>query len=539
MELKEMTLYGAVKSTAKTYPKNTALYYMGVNISYARLVEDIDAIAGWFASRGIKEGDVVTLCMPNIPQCVVCFYALSKLGAVAHMVHPLAPETQLSEYMDEVGSKMLVLPDIMAKKYPTHLAGEREVLLCSPAHYLGFVKRAIYGVSVRKETSGLNEYASVSRYESAIKHKSDVTEFKDAEATAVYLHSGGTSGKPKTIELSSRSINALTATSHDILGVKKEQLDGISMLAVLPMFHGFGLAMGVHAALVVGGYDVLMPKFKTKETIKLIAKNKIKCMIGVPTLYRALLNRPEFDGEMLKNLLVAFVGGDYVPTQLLADFNERMAKNGSKALLLEGYGLTETVTVCSVNKLNEHKKGSIGKPILGVTITAFSDGKPLPPMEIGELCIAGDTLMNAYLNDTEGTKAVFFDYEGTTYVNSGDMGYVDEEGYVFFKSRVKRMAKVSGIPIFPSEIERLCMDTVDEVREACAAAVPDEKLGNAIVLFVTLNAQAEDIESKLCDLIEDKLSVYARPRKVVIVDAFPQTLVGKIDVNKLVETHIK
>lgn len=541
MNDKHKTLYLAVAETAAEYPDNTALAFMGAKVDYKIMIADINAIAGWFRSAGIGEGDAVTLCMPNIPQCVTCFYALSKIGAIAHMVHPLAPEARLREYMTDVNSKMLVVPDFSVEKYPG-LVDEYPTLVCSPAQYLGFIRKSVYAIRTMPTLGAIKKLPRVTLYSEALRNgEPKIAAFRDAEAPAVYLHSGGTGGHPKTIVLSSRAINALTDRSLDILGIK--EFHGGSMLAVLPMFHGFGLAMGIHAMMCYGGTDALMPKFHTADTIKLIEQNKINYLIGVPVLYKALLAREEFSGDKLKNLRVAFVGGDYVPKSLLAEFNERMIKYGSEARLYEGYGLTETVTVCSVNTTLAHRDGSVGKAVGGVKTAAFDGEKMLAAGKEGELCVSGDVLMTGYLGDPDATDAAFFEHDGEKYVRSGDIGSVDKDGYVYFRSRIKRIAKVNGVTVFPSEIEKLVMDEIPEVKEACAAARSDVRTGDVIVLFVTTETRlAEEDKRKLTEkltaFIKERLSVYAVPEKVYYVSEFPKTLVGKVDVNKLKEIYL-
>lgn len=541
MNDKHKTLYLAVADTATKYPGNVALTFMGAKVDYKTMIGDIGAVAGWFRSAGIEEGDAVTLCMPNIPSCVICFYALSRIGAIAHMVHPLAPETRLREYMTEVKSKMLVIPDFSAEKYPALIA-EYPTLVCSPAQYLGFIRKSVYAIRTMPTQGAIKKFPTVMLYSQALKSgEPKIAAFRDAEAPAVYLHSGGTGGHPKTIVLSSRAINSLTDQSFDILGIK--EFHGGSMLAVLPMFHGFGLAMGIHAMMCYGGTDALMPKFHTADTIKLIEQNKINYLIGVPVLYKALLAREEFSGDKLKNLRVAFVGGDYVPKSLLQEFNERMITYGSEARLYEGYGLTETVTVCSVNTTRAHRDGSVGKAVGGVKIAAFDGENMLNAGQEGELCVSGDVLMTGYLGDEEATKAAFFEFGGEKFVRSGDVGSVDSDGFVFFRSRIKRIAKVNGVTVFPSEIEKLVMDEIPEVKEACAAAKSDVRTGDVIVLFVTTEKRlAEEdkrqLSEKITAFITERLSAYSAPEKVYYVSEFPKTLVGKVDVNKLKEIYL-
>ena len=536
--MENLTLYGAVRKTALAYPKKTALVYMNVKISYARLLKDIDIMAGWFLRKGVYEGDVVTICMPNMPQTVVCFYALNKIGAIAHMVHPLAPQAQLQSYMRSVKSRMLIIPDTTVFNREG-MVGHYDILICSPAYYLGWLQNKMF--AVRNNTTGLeDDQLRIYRYANALQYNASAfVDHNKINATAVYLHSGGTGGTSKTICLSSKAINSLCSNGAKILG---ENPQGKFMTAILPMFHGFGLAMGVHAMLALGGTNTLMPRFDVNRLIKYIDAGKINYIIGVPTLYEALISNENFTGKKLRNIRCAFVGGDFVSQRLIDEFNAIMEKNGSSARLYEGYGLTETVTVCAVNTANDNKTGSVGKPLDGVTVCAFNGDTPLPVGEVGELCIAGNQLMNGYLYDREGDT--FVTYEGKKFVRSGDAGFVDEDGFVFFKSRIKRIAKVKGITVFPTEIEKLCVSERQVVKECCVVFIHDKNLGDELYLFVTLNEklnekESADLKEDLADLIESRLSHYARPHKVFFLPKFPQTAVGKIDSNKLRDIYLK
>lgn len=537
--MKDLTLYGAVKNTSLKYPLRTALYYKGKSITYKQLIDDADKIAGWLYSKGLKKGDVVTVCMPNLPQTVVCFYAINKIGAIAHMVHPLAPARQLEDYVKKTNSKLVILPTILASEHNGLIKSGIKTLLCSPAFYLGKIKNALFSLVNGKSLKKIEKTDALFFYFDAIKSEPLVATDEDAKSTCVYLHSGGTSGEPKTICLSASAINSLCSCSLEML--KEPTFSGGSMLSVLPMFHGFGLAMGVHALLCFGGTDTLMPKFQTKETIKLIKKGKINYLIGVPTLYEALLKRKEFSGKALKSLRQAFVGGDFVPIKLIERFNERMIQSGSSARLYEGYGLTETVTVCAVNTASACKNGTIGKGISSVELAVFKDGKKLAKGEIGELCISGSQLMNGYLGGDN--DKVFFKSEGTTWVRSGDMACIDEEGFVHFKSRIKRIAKINGITVFPSEIENLCMNELPKVKEARAIATFDRERGGAIVLFVCTKEEVEGEEkerltNEINSLIESNLSIFARPKQIFFLRELPKTLIGKVDENKLKQIYL-
>ncbi|MDY0278866.1 MAG: AMP-binding protein, partial [Acholeplasma sp.] len=293
---------------------------------------------------------------------------------------------------------------------------------------------------------------------------------------------------------------------------------------------------GVHAMLVFGGADTLMPKFDANKTIQLLKGNKINYLIGVPTLFEALLNHPEFSGPHLKNLRQAYVGGDYVSPSLKQRFNQVMADNQSHAQLLEGYGLTEVVTVCAVNTIFDQKMGTVGKPLPGIDIKIIDleTRETLPINESGEIAVSGPTRMNGYLNDTQATNSTFLSIDGKTYVLTGDYGAIDEDGYIIFKQRLKRIIKVSGMPVLPSEIETL-VSSMPGISEVAAVGVKDQDRGNMIKLFITLKPgitkkiSDEEIKSK----IKSELSIYAVPKSIVYLDKMPKTIIGKIDTKEL------
>ena len=369
---KRQTLYSAAAAAAAQYPDGRALYYKGKYFTYAALMREIDALAAGFVKAGVRRGDAVTVCMPNVPESVYALYAINKIGAVAHMVHPLAPAAQLKKFTEKVGSRMLFVLSTALGEYAS-LAPDLPlgIVAVPPARSLGALKCAAYEFLHRKETvkraPGVRYYDDIR----VPRGRAEAAPYEEGR-TAVYLHSGGTGGEPKVIELSDLAVNALAARVPHILSFM-DRLEGTAMRAVLPMFHGFGLAMGVHAPLVYGAVSVLMPKFSTAETIGLLAKGRLNYLIGVPALYEALLKKPDFSGEKLKSIRIAFIGGDCVRPDLLQRFDGRMQEGGSGARLFEGYGLTETVTVCIVNLFSACRAGSVGKVLPGLECRILGD----------------------------------------------------------------------------------------------------------------------------------------------------------------------
>ena len=322
--------------------------------------------------------------------------------------------------------------------------------------------------------------------------------------------------------------------------IGRENLVGSSILGVLPMFHGFGLCMGIHAMLSNGGSDVLMPKFSPKDCVKYIRKNQLEILLGVPILYEALLNTRGFYGRKLRHLNIAFVGGDFVSNYLIDRFNRRMIKFGSICRLREGYGLTESVNVCCVNTHRYHKDNTVG---IGLPCVKFKVIDPDTLEDLGfdkegELIIGGDTIMNGYRfsEDPEINNKVFVTFDNEKYIRTGDFCSLDEDNFVHFKTRLKRIIKVNGVPVFPLEIEDICQ-SFEFVFDAAVKGVEDAKHGHIVVLYVVLNRNfnitKEKAEHILVDKIVSSQGIYAKPKIVKFIDRMPHTPIGKVDINAL------
>lgn len=538
-----LTLYGALKKSALAYKNDTALVYFNKKITYARLFAEVDSVAAWFCRRGVRKGDAVTLCMPNVPQVVTCFYALNKIGAIACMINPLAPTKQLAEFMSVMRSKFLVIPDTKAAEHSWLIDSGVQVLLCSISSHLGFFARNLYALRKFRSLPDVSGKVNVFNYSDAMHALPRCKdECADCDAAAVYIHGGGTSEKQKAIVLSSASINACCQDVFSSLRIEKTDFRRGGMLSALPAFYSFGLVIGIHLCLTLGARDVMIPSFNVSDVINNIKNGNATYVIGVPTMYEALLRDESFSGKNVSGLRFAFAGGDFVSERLVHAFNERMEAANARAELLVGYGLTETVSICTLNTAYANRLGSVGRALDNVTVEAFDGNKMLPRGRQGELCVAGDELMRGYFGDGVATASAFFVADGKKFVRTGDIGVVDEDGFVFFRARIKRIIKVNGVSVFPSEIERLCSEECPEVDEAYVVGTADERLGSKIILFLSTKtwmneSEREYLEERVVSLIESRLSVYASPSKIYFVKELPKTDIGKIDVNKLKEIY--
>ena len=307
-----------------------------------------------------------------------------------------------------------------------------------------------------------------------------------------------------------------------------------SLYNVLPIFHGFGLCINMHMCMMMRRTNIMCIKFDAKRSAKQIVKEKANILTGVPTMFLKLLGEKNFVNGDLSNIKDVFVGGDSVSAKLIDDFNAVLKRQGSKAELYEGYGLTETVTVCVVNSAAHHKKGSLGYPLSGTRLAVAKDGKFLPCGEVGEIYIDSEQFMLGYMTGSNP----FEEINGVRWLKTGDYGWLDEDGFLYFKQRIKNMIKVSGVPVYPSEIEGAAMK-VAGVKKACAIGINDPVRGQHVRLYVEIAGDAEAVKAKILSVCREQLIAYAVPREIVVKERLPVNLIGKIDRKVLEEEAAK
>ncbi len=530
------SLYSPVEKTAELFPNNTALRFMGKNITYKTLKNKVKHYVDSFKAAGAVKGEVITFALPNIPESIYILYASAKAGLKSAPLHPLSPPVAISTAMTATKSRFVFVLPNMAQSV-AELQKDAAVIAVNPVNSLK-LRGKIYLLKqpLPKQKDNLFRFETFVKNPACIKPVSAPLKCPAGDNSNILLQSGGTSGSPKTVGLSYKAVNNLAKKGLWILS--KDKVTDCGMMSALPLFHGFGLAMGVHSMLCHGGKNVLFAKFRRSEAVKEIRKGNINFLIGIPRLYEAILSHPKFRGKKLNKQFIAFVGGDFVPPRLMENFDRTVKKSGGKCRLFEGYGLTETVNVCAVNTYENNKQGTVGKPLTGVGIAAFdfSDTpKKLGADECGELAVCGDTLMTEYVGDTAATDSVFFEYEGKKYIKTGDFGSVDSEGFVKFVSRIKRVIKVRGVPVYPSEIERFsCMN--GNITDACAIPVSHGS-EQRLVLFVTGKTEPDLLELRRS--IRENMSVYSEPHEIYYVKEFPYTSAGKTDTAKLTEKYTK
>lgn len=526
------SMYGLLKGTLDNLEDRNIISYFNKTLTNDKVMDKIDRLAYYLSSIGISKGDSVAICLPNIPDAVFSVYAVNKCGAIANLIHPLTPPLGLKKIIKDTASKLLIYLDTFFAKGKDVLS-EINTIICNVSYDMAMPMRALAWLSTRKDNKLCLNNPNTTNIRDCYGEKGEVHVEIDSEDIAVYLHSGGTTGTPKTIMISNRSINACAIKTGALVGDITGNTD--AMLMVLPLFHGFGLGVAMHTTICKGGKVVLMPRFSGREAAKLIRREKVTFMAGVPQMYNKIMDAPNFQGKHLKGLRNIYCGGDKLPKSIKDRWDCLMAKHGNNIEILEGYGLTEMLTVSHVNVPGASKPSSVGKPLEGILQRIVDEkGNTLKPNESGEIILSGDTMMSGYLKDKEATDKAIKEIDGRKWLFTGDCGYIDEDGFLFFRERIKRMVKVSGINVFPQEIE-YTISTLEEIKYACALEII-WKGKSAIKLYVVLNkdyTMTDQLNDKILKFIGDRLMKYSVPRIIEVRDSLPLTQIGKVDYKTL------
>ncbi len=526
----------AVLNTASTYPQNTALSFMGKKTSFFALAEKIDLCARAFVAAGIKEGDRVCLCMPNVPQTVFALYGLNRIGAIATMIHPLSAEGEIAFYLNEAKCDVVLTLDQFYGKFVNvqKSVSIRKLIISSVADALSFVMSVGYKLTQGRKIPKVPQEENVLLWNDFLQAgKEYVGEYiveKEKDDPAVILFSGGTTGVTKGILLTNLNFNALALQTVHMCN---RPVTGKKMLAAMPMFHGFGLGVCVHTMMVAGGTSILVPRFTPKEYANLIVKEKPNYIAGVPTLFETITRNSDLDGKNLDFLMGVFSGGDSLSIELKKKFDQFLTDHGATVRIREGYGTTECVTASCLTPYNIEVEGSIGLPYPDTyyKICKPSTEEEVPYGEDGEICLTGPTVMKGYLNHPEeNANTLRAHSDGRVWLHTGDLGYMNENGFIFFKQRIKRMIITSGYNVYPSQLENI-IDSHKAVQMSCVIGVKDPIKMQKVKAFVMLREGFEPTPEVLESLREHcrkNIARYALPYDIEIRKTLPKTLVGKV-----------
>lgn len=537
LDYPDLTMYQMVEKVAKEHPKYPAYEFFGAKTNYAAFVKKIDRAAKAFTAMGIKEGDTVMICLPNIPQALDCFYALDRIGAIASMVHPLSAKNEITYYLNLSESKMILTADMFYEKvqeavnecgHPVTTLVARMQEELKPALSLAFTVKQYKNLKFPNADNAMTWKAFLRK--GTPKVALPAPHF-DVNRTAVILYSGGTSGTPKGICLSDLNFNACAMQAKE--SIEQELEPGLTMLSCMPCFHGFGLGINLHTVLIHGACCILMPTFTTKSYAHMLAKKKPNFIAGVPTIFEALLHVSELDNVRLDFLKGMFCGGDSLSVELKKKVDAFLADHGASIQIREGYGLTECVTASCLTPRDTYRENSIGLPFPDTYYCIVKPGTDdiVPNGTEGEIILTGPTVMKGYLKNEEETKQTLRKLDdGRVWLYTGDLGHMDDDGYIYFSQRIKRMIISNGYNIYPGQIENV-IDKCPEVSYSCVIGVKDPRRMHRVKAYIVLRdgVNGDDAcKKRIMNEISNYIAKYALPREIEFRSELPKTLVGKV-----------
>ena len=534
------TMVGYFLEAVARYPENIAIEYYGRTYTYRAFYEMIRDTAKSLKSQGVKEGDTIAICMPNTPEAILMFYAANMVGALVSLIHPLSAEKEIQNYINGSGATFLLSLDLVYDKVHNIVDNTciKKIVIASAGDSLKTIKKFLYKFKNRGTIPKIELTDDIMTWNEFINYgydyQGEIACLKGANDPAVILYSGGTSGDPKGILLTNMNFNALALSCHKMI---EQSGEGESILAILPIFHGFGLGVCIHTTLGCGMRVVLVPNFNPKDFGKLLHKHKISIVCGVPSLFESL-TKTSMGKNDLSKLKSAISGGDFMSKDLKNKVDTYFREHGSNAEIRVGYGLTEASAAICVTPTGEYRESSIGVPFPDTYIKVVRVGThdEVPYGEDGEICISGPTVMMGYLNNLEETiQTLQIHEDGRTWLHTGDVGSMDKDGFVYFKQRVKRIIISNGYNLYPSYIETI-INSHPDVFTSTVIGIPHPKKVQVAKAYIVLKdgvKPSKDVEKSIRLHCEKNLARYSLPAVYEFRESLPKTLVGKVAYREL------
>lgn len=524
-----------------------ALNYFGNRISYNTMFEKIEQTSRALRSLGVKQGDIVTICMPNTPEAVITFYACNNIGAVADMIHPLSSAVQVKRYLNESKSRILLLIDVAYDRvkdilcetsvYKTIIASAKDSMPLT----MNIAYQITRGIKVKKPKFDQDFITWRDFLLRGLTYNKPYINNMKSKDVAIILHSGGTTGYPKGIMISNYNFNAEAQQgSINVCEVRPKD----KIITILPIFHGFGLCISIHCPLCLRVETILIPEFDNKRFHKIMKNYKPNVIAGVPTLWEAMLDNKKFDDVDLSSLKYMISGGDYLTIPMERKINNFLHTHNAKICISKGYGMTESVAASAYTFEGTNEPGSIGIPMIGNSfcICDPQTNEVLPFGMEGEICVNGPTVMIGYYNNKEETKKVLKKHkDGKTWLHTGDIGYITPDGIIYFTQRLKRMIVSSGFNVYPNMIEEV-IEKHPDVKKCCVIGIPHPYKMEVPKAFITLNKKAKansKLKKELKELCKQELAAYSIPKEYEFRDELPKTLYGKIDFKRLEKEELE
>jgi long-chain acyl-CoA synthetase len=491
-----------LRESATANPDKPLIHINDLSFTYAQVDEISGRLASSLMGLGLERGDKVAVQLPNLPQFLFTYFGILKAGLVMVPLNPLLRAPEVAYHLENSDSKVLITFEMFADEAFTG------------AEQVGGITTYVVNMP------GNDQRPQGTKHYDELYFADDTRDIlpTDADDTAVLLYTSGTTGKPKGAELTHFNLYMNCTVAGELFGFQDDDIG----VAVLPLFHVFGLSSVLNTSVRYGGTLVLIPRFELEPVVDAVEKHRCTIFSGVPTMYFGLLNM-DTSGRDLSSLRVGVSGGAAIPGEVIRAFEEKFPG----CVVLEGYGLSESTSTTTFNVNAEQRKVlSIGKPVWGVQVQVV-DGqdKPLPPGEdnVGEIVIRGHNIMKGYYKDPEATEEAF----RSGWFHTGDLAYADDDGYLFIVDRKKDLVIRGGYNVYPREVEEV-LYTHPAIAEAAVIGKPDDKLGEEVVAIVAAKPGADVDPDEVIAFCKERVAAYKYPREVRIVDELPKGPTGKI-----------
>ena len=547
LNIPNSSIYNYFENKVIKYKDKICIDYYERKVKYTELLDRIDDCAKGLADIGVKKGEVVTICLPNTLEGIVAFFAINKIGAIVNFIHPSSSENEIKDSLNEVDSKVIIIIDNNYFKLENIIKNTKleKAIIVSVLHYMPLLNKFKYQFHNKvtlKLSKNNKKYITWQNFmENADNfYLKEYAQNGEKNDPAIILHSGGTTGTPKGVVLSNKNLIAFVESA--IKGQKYLQEDD-TCLALMPIFHGFGIVHSVLYPLCIGMNVVLRHKFDVKEYCEMIVEYKPQILMGVPTLFESLINEWNYKSTKLDFIKCILIGGDALKPGLRDQINEFLEKNGATIKVCAGYGLSEAVCGVALGDPSNLREDAIGIPLPGIYVGIFSNtDEELPYGEEGEICVCGETVMLGYYNNEKETNiALHVHKDGNIWLHTGDIGTMDEDGFLTYTNRSKRMIISSGYNVYPNRIEKI-LETHPAVMLCSVVGIPHKHKMEVPKAFIVLNKdykKSELLILELKKLCRKNLPKYAWPYDYEFMEKLPTTKVGKIDFKKLQNTTKK
>ena len=526
------SMYDYLKDTASKNEKRSAYSFYGNEVTFKSFMKKIDKVASALKEFNIVENECVTICMPNTPESFALIYAVNKIGAICNIIHPLSSTQDIERALKETNSSIIFCSDVAMPK-ARHIK-VKHFIMVPTSESLGKFLKTLYNIK-----SSLNmklEEGMLTWHEFLNYGVSEDTYVKrDPNSPAAIIYSGGTTGKPKGIIISNANFNAMALQTASVC---KYISPGHSVLSALPIFHVFGLALCTHTCLVAGMKCIIVPQLNTKKINKELKKYKPSVYPAVPSLLKMSMNDSDPGSNAFKDIKVVVVGGDYLSPQVKSEYEEYLKAHGSSAVVKSGYGLSEACGFCCCTAevdekhVNNHK-GTLGIPNPDMIVKIFEPNSDIEKSvgDVGEICITGPTLMMGYINEDEETKKTLVIHnDGRTWLHTGDLGYMDKDGFIFYTSRLKRMIITNGYNVYPIELEDI-INKCKYVDTCTVVGIPHKIKSQTPKAVIVLKSNVQDtleVREEIRRYCYKNIAKYAVPTEYEFRTSLPKTAVGKV-----------